>query len=362
MRELAYRSRKRIGLALVLAIAALVSTVSTTSANNVATTQVGFSFSPAAAAALGLDPLAAYNELLNDLHPDVVRIPIYWSDVQANPYQFDYTQSDSLFTATANFDAATGSKTKLIPVVGMRNMDYPELHIPVWAATTSAPNVIALADSTSYTNYLSNVVGRYHNSPLISMWQLENEPLDDVNSWSEGPVALDEEDLTAERALIQNIDPGRQVLITTYDSASADQDRAGLQELEQPSLVYPYVGHPDQVLRIGDALGLDIYVATESTDLNNASAASRITWKTTALDLWKDRARQAGKQLWVTELQASPWPGVDGFTPADVVRSALAYRDVGLSGVLMWGVETWLVDPAWMTAGKQAMQIFGHVT
>jgi hypothetical protein len=221
---------------------------------------------------------------------------------------------------------------------------------------------MALADSSMYTDYISNVVNRYRNSPLISMWQLENEPLDDVNSWSEGPVALDEEDLSAERALIQNIDPGRQVLITTYDSASADQDREGLQELEQPSLVYPYVGHPDEVLRIGDALGLDIYVATDSTDLTNASAASRITWKTTALDLWKDRARQAGKQLWVTELQASPWPGVTGFTPSDVVRSALAYRDVGLSGVLMWGVETWLVDPAWMTAGKQAMQIFGHDT
>jgi hypothetical protein len=362
MRALAYRSRNRIGLALLLAVAALASTVSTTSASNVAKTQVGFSFSPAAATALGLDPITAYNQLLNDLHPDVVRIPIYWSDVQADPYHFTYTQSDSLFTATANFDAATGSKTKLIPVVGMRNMGYPELHTPVWADTTSAPNVITLADSSSYTNYISNVVNRYRNSPLISMWQLENEPLDDVNSWSEGPVALDEEDLSAERALIQNTDPGRQVLITTYDSASANLDREGLQELEQPSLVYPYVGHPDQALRIGDALGLDLYVATDSTDLTDASVASRIGWKTTALDLWKDRARQAGKQLWVTELQASPWPGVAGFTPGDVVRSALAYRDVGLSGVLMWGVETWLVDPAWMTAGKQAMQIFGHVT
>jgi hypothetical protein len=359
---MAYRSRKRVGLAMLLAGAALLSTVSASAARSAPATQVGFSFSPAAAVALGLDPLTAYNELLNDLHPDVVRIPIYWSDVEAVPNQFTFGIPDQLFAATANFNAQTGLHTELIPVVGMRNVGYPELHTPIWVDTTSAPNVSTLADSNTYTTYITTVVNRYRNSPLVSMWQLENEPLDDVNSWSDGPVALDEEDLAAERALLQSVDPAHKVMITTYDSASANLDREGLAELEQPSLVYPYVGHPDQALRIGDAMGLDIYVATDSTDLTNASAASRITWKTSALDLWKDRARQAGKQLWVTELQSEPWPGVPGFTPGDVVRSALAYRDVGLSGVLMWGVESWLVYPDWMVAGKQAMQIFGHAT
>ena len=349
-------------MALLVAAIAVLSSVSTGSAANVSKVTVGFSFSPAAASALGLDPTTALDRLLKDLRPDVVRIPIYWSDVEANPDVFDFSVPDQIYSQIAAYNASTGSQTQVIPVVGMRNLGYPELHTPLWVDTTSAPSTTLLADSDAYAKYLTTVVTHYRSNPLTSMWQLENEPLDDVTSWSAGPVSLDQEDLADDRALLQRLDPGRQVMITTYDSSTAGNDQVGLDNLEQSSLVYPYVGHPDQVLRLGDILGLDLYVATDSTDLVSAPADVRVTWKATSLALWQDRARQAGKQVWISELQAAPWPNVAGFTSDDLVRSAIAYRDAGATGVLMWGVESWLVYPDWMAAGKQAMQIFGHVT
>jgi hypothetical protein len=45
------------------------------------------------------------------------------------------------------------------------------------------------------------------------------------------------------------------------------------------------------------------------------------------------------------------------FTPANLYASAADYRQEPLSVVLLWGVATWLRDPAWMVAGQHAISI-----
>jgi hypothetical protein len=117
------------------------------------------------------------------------------------------------------------------------------------------------------------------------------------------------------------------------------------------------VGHPLPTLGLGDVLGLDLYVVTPSTPLTDAGAVERIRWKEEALEYWVRRAGSVGKQLWVTEMQASPWNETTGFTADDLVASAHLYRRGGASVVLLWGVEGWLSDPGWMAAGKQAVHI-----
>jgi len=47
-----------------------------------------------------------------------------------------------------------------------------------------------------------------------------------------------------------------------------------------------------------------------------------------------------------------PWLHTD-----DLLTSASMYRTDPLSVVLLWGVETWLEDPAWMRAAIKAMGI-----
>ena len=54
-------------------------------------------------------------------------------------------------------------------------------------------------------------------------------------------------------------------------------------------------------------------------------------------------------------MQAQPWGEEETFRPDDLVASAAVYRQEDLDVVLLWGVETWLRDPEWMAAGRQAL-------
>jgi hypothetical protein len=117
------------------------------------------------------------------------------------------------------------------------------------------------------------------------------------------------------------------------------------------------VGHPETALRAGDVLGLDAYVVTPTTPLDQASAQQRITWKAGALAYWAQRAAAANKPLWITEMQAAPWLGAPGFTAQDLIQSARVYSRLGASLALLWGVEDWLGNETWLQAGQTTVQI-----
>ena len=51
------------------------------------------------------------------------------------------------------------------------------------------------------------------------------------------------------------------------------------------------------------------------------------------------------------------WSNAGSFGPSDLIASAIDYRQEHLQVVLMWGVDTWLDDPAWLAAASQAMAI-----
>jgi hypothetical protein len=118
-------------------------------------------------------------------------------------------------------------------------------------------------------------------------------------------------------------------------------------------------GHPAAALQAGDALGLDVYVDGPTVPVRFADVALRTSWKTDAIAFWVDQAAMQDKRVWLAEMQAQPWGGAQagGFTPDDLVASATAYRQDSLEVVLLWGVETWLQDPAWMKAAVRAMAI-----
>jgi hypothetical protein len=111
-------------------------------------------------------------------------------------------------------------------------------------------------------------------------------------------------------------------------------------------------------MRAGDALGLDLYVDGPSVPFRHVTSVDlRSEWKEQAVAFWADRAHAHGKDLWLAEMQAEPWNGVGAFTPSDLVASAVDYRQERLQVALLWGVETWLADPAWMSAAGHAMSI-----
>ena len=318
--------------------------------------EVGFSFSPRAALYLGEDPAAALTELLTKLRPDLVRIPVYWSDVAPTPGGLDFGQTDRMLDLVRAYDRG-GGHARVVLVMGVRNLDYPELHPPGWLPVDPGSEVALMLRTPGYRDYLAATVARYATDPLLAAWQVENEPLDDVA----GPgvdAAIAPPVLGGEVKLVRSIDPHHPIVVTTYNSSGLGLD---LHQLSPFSWVYSMlpgpqaVGHPLQALDLGDVLGLDVYVVTPSTPLADAGPRERIHWKQGSLAFWAAQSRSQGKKLWITEMQASPWVAAAGFTVDDLYYSAQEYRSVGASAVLLWGVEQWVRDPIWMRAGQRTV-------
>ena len=321
---------------------------------------VGFSFSPVALPT-GTDPEQALAQLLTALQPDLVRLPVYWSTVAPTATSLDYTEVDRLITTIEAHNAGRGSRhTEVVLVVGARNIVTPEVHLPAWLDTRDVHKLDTLLKTASYRRYLETTFRRYTTLPLLRAWQVENEPLDNasLNQLTDG--ALPASMIRSEVNLLRSIDLVHQVVVTTFNSSHVTLDVRGASPIAWLFAHLPGAkpaGHPAQALTIGDTLGLDLYVVTESTPLDVISASTRIAWKEEALDYWEGQAQEHGRALWVTEMQASPWIGTTGFTVDDLVSSALAYRGHGVSVYLLWGVENWLEAPEWMQAGIKSITL-----
>ena len=319
---------------------------------------VGFSFSPVAVPP-GNDPEQALATLLSTLQPDLVRLPIYWGTVAPTATSLDYTEVDRLIATIEAHNSNKGSRhTQVVLVVGARNLVYPEVHLPDWVDTRDVHQLDKLLKTPSYSTYLETTYRRYAPLSFLRAWQVENEPLDNasLNELTNG--AIPASTLRSEVDLLRSIDLVHEVVVTTFNSSHVALDARAASPL---GWLYAHLpgakpaGHPAQALTMGDTLGLDLYVVTDSTPLDVVASSTRIAWKEETLDYWQGQAQDHGRALWVTEMQASPWIGTTGFTLDDLLSSALAYRGHGVSAYLLWGVEDWLDSPAWMETGITAI-------
>jgi hypothetical protein len=323
---------------------------------------VGFSFSPWAVSwASGQTPSQALRTLLRRLQPDVVRLPVYWSEVEPSPGEFDFTTVDEMLDTVTDYDRTSVREARVLLVVGARNINYPELRLPGWLSDSEAAHLSTLYRSTAYRDYLRTSFSRLASVPIVYAWQIENEPLDDVTTDRSDSVAINSQIVTSEMALLRSIDRQHPAVVTTYNSSHLTLDLKGASPL---AWFYSLLGggpkpagHPARALQLGDVLGLDVYVVTPSTPLTEDTAIERIGWKADTIDYWAQQARASGRDLWLTEMQAGPWANAPGFTPTDLVLSADLYRDRGASLVLLWGVENWLYSDQWMRAGLHAIAI-----
>ena len=322
--------------------------------------QVGFSFSPRTAEWLGENPGPALAELLNRLNPDLVRLPIYWDSVEPSRGTFDFSSTDGMLEVVRRYDTSHRARpAHVVLEIGMRNMGYPELYVPTWLPDYET--IQELAANSEYVQYLDLSITRYRRDPLLTSWQLENEPLDNVPTNAGTHVDIPGDVLQDEKEALAGLDRVHPVVITTYNSATLDLDMKALSpsgpadssDGPQPA------GHPLQALQLGDALGMDLYVVTSKTSLEDATARVRTDWKKAALSYWSTQAHSVNKPLWITEMQGAPWPGETNFTTSDLLYSAQLYRGSAAGVVLLWGVESWLASPSWMAAGVEARRIVG---
>ena len=219
-------------------------------------------------------------------------------------------------------------------------------------------NIAAVQSAQPYRMYFDASIARYQSSPLLYAWQVENEPFDKVVNSYTGYDVVEDAQLAWEVGEVHRLDPGRKVVITSYNALNATFDAV---QAYAPALLFLIgggSGHPGEALAAADGFGLDIYIDGPYIPWRDfTTIALRSQWKQQSMAFWADRAHAQGKEMWLTEMQAQPWGGAGTFAPADLLASADDYRHEPLDVALLWGVESWLEDPEWLAAGKQAIGI-----
>jgi hypothetical protein len=319
---------------------------------------VGFSYSPLISVEDGRDPSTDLARLLDATHPDLVRMPIYWELVQPTSDQLDFRSVDEMLAVVEKHNQTSPKMTRVVLTVGARNFLFPELHQPTWAGAREQPNISAVQAGFAYRSYFTSSIVRYRDSPLVYAWQVENEALDKVVNAFTGDDAITIDQLRWEVGEVHRLDPRHEVVLTSYNALNSTADLMQVYTPWLTPLIGGGSGHSDEAMQLGDAFGLDLYLDSPHVSWRSILPIQlRSEWKQQSINFWSARAYAQGKGIWLAEVQAQPWAEETTFTPEDMVASAVDYREERLDVVLLWGVETWLRDDAWLAAGQRSLEI-----
>ncbi len=268
----------------------------------------GTTFEKDFAKKLGLDWRMAYLSILDDLKIKKIRLAVRWSDVEPIENNFNYTELDW------QINEAAARKTEIILAIGYRLPRWPECHDPSWIKDLR-PAVLA---------YLEKTVNRYKDNPVVSAWQVENEPF---LPFGECP-AFDVHLLDEEIALVKKLD-NRPVIVTDSGELSFWVRTASRADIFGTTM-YRWIWNQ--------------YLGSYKYPI--PPAFFRIKERLTRLFVGQE------KPFIVIELQAEPWThkqiyeiSIDEqlkLMPLSEVKATIDYaKQTGFSDYYLWGVEWW---------------------
>lgn len=285
---------------------------------------LGVTFAPRYAGGLGLDPHAAYVEMLDELRVREVRLPLYWEEVEPLPGVFDFDEVDFYLAEAAARDVP------LVVSVGYKQPRWPECYPPPWAARLPAERLLQ-----HVLQLVEEEVRHTRGNPAVWMWQVENEPFVSFGNCNE-PVVLSPAFVNEEIAVIRRLD-SRPVLLTDSGEWSTLVSTVATPGVEIGLSVYRDVPMP--------SLGLKRYPLP--------------AWSYSAKEWFARRVAGVDGATIISELQCEPWFEDGGlrevpyatqrsqFPPAQIIRDNVDYaRRTGFSRAYLWGVEWWY----WMAA------------
>jgi hypothetical protein len=321
--------------------------------------EVGVTYSPREATFRNLSWQETFNAAL-DASPALVRLGVYWNEVESRPGTYDFSTIDWLL------DQASARQQRVVLSVGMKAPRWPEYYLPDWLqrslavadrAAISENARVRAATRALLTATIEHLRGRH----AIAAWQVENEPLDPA-----GPHAwrISSEFLSQEIALVRRLDVDRQrpVVVNMFVDT-------------QPATLLPPArsatwNRANKLLATADVLGLDVYPSRTLHVLNWELTVRWPGWIWSGLlaDL-HDAAIARGKDAWIVEVQAEPWVSSGGRVPpaawpgAGVAPSSFpgvmsGLEAAGYRTILLWGVEHWEAqrshsqDPSWWAAAN----------
>ncbi|HUY45969.1 MAG TPA: hypothetical protein VMV92_09620 [Streptosporangiaceae bacterium] len=326
--------------------------------------QIGISFRPLQAAALGLEPEASLRSLL--AYPfDLIRLGAYWNRVERRPGGFQPDELDR------QLDAVEAAGKRVILCLGaVKTFGYPEFFVP--AHHLSQPlregSVVTpeahrgLLDAA--TEHITRLVERYRGRSAIIAWQVEHEAVDPLgmeHSWR-----LAESFARREVETVRAADPGRPVMMNGFLATSAPV------RLQQRWRTKDQGDSLAVAQRLADIVGMDVYprhalasVGPLSLYFDGSGGKASRRRREELLD-W---AATPGRKLMIAEGQAEPWEAVTTppSPPGRVMRSCrpedlignynhcLRWGSSAISAYLFWGAEYWLLrekqgDPSYLGA------------
>jgi len=294
----------------------------------------GVNFSCEHAEYLGLDCIALFTEVLDDLGAWHVRLSAYWSAIERESGVYDFSSIDPLL------DLAHSRGARVVVTVGMKAQRHPEFWLPEWLAPGIAAPVKGFPEDTPELQaalfpYLAAAARHLGAHPAIEAFQVENEPFTSPKStskgWSVRPAFL-----LQEVAAVRAADPGGHPIVVNHGSWSRWDTRWRW------------------ILDHADVLGQSVYTKRQRGPWSWFYLQPyRWGWITPELPEQARYAARQGKTMWITELQGEPFehPSVDlrrvatgeagSHSPARLRRNIGIARRSGASRAYFWGVEWW---------------------
>lgn len=274
------------------------------------TMRYGITYSTVYAQYLGLDVMKTYQDLVENLGVQAVRLPVYWSEIESVNDVYDWNQLDALIKYSEEHGV------KLTLAIGRKVPRWPECFVPNWAQKVSKKDQILATHEM-----VAAIVMRYRSSSAIERWQVENEPFLPFGVCEQ----MTKKELQAEVELVRRLDT-KPIQVTVSGE----------------------VGPWKETLRLGDVFGISVY---------------RITWNpvfgyfTYPFSPLYYRARAivahvSNKTFIVSELQAEPWFSEDikqkpvsywyELFRAEELKNHIQFvKETGVTEVYLWGAEWW---------------------
>lgn len=276
--------------------------------------KLGITFSHQHASFLKLDPINSLSTL-SGLPFDIIRLGIYWNEIQPKQNIFDFSKVKALL------DICESQKKEVVLTLGMKAPRWPEFYLPQWIDEKKKTEAIL--------NHISVCVKNLGNYSSIKYWQVENEPFD-----PSGPedTIVPPELLNKEVELVRSIDLQRKIIINLW----------GNDMIKRNTIAY--------AAPLADIIGIDLYYRQYTkTFLGRSQYRKPQSSEKTILHAVK----HYNKPLWITELQAEPWEasmdknGYFSENPKSI-SPQLIENNFELAckchpeAILFWGAEYWL--------------------
>jgi beta-galactosidase GanA len=286
--------------------------------------RIGFSFSKKQCDWLNLD----WQDTLQKLDSqklEIVRLSVYWSDVEKKRGVYDFSQIES------EINLATKLGKSIILTVGMKAQRWPEFYIPdiykskIKFSGDVSKNKVLNESTRKYVQECVKKLKKYEN---IFMWQVENEPLDP--QWPENTY-ISLEFLQELVALVDKFD-NRPKMVNCWGNNLKERDT--FTQLAK--------------LKNVNTLGFDFYSHQFDSDINTYRGPDL------SIDDIEDKVdllKQNGFNIAIAELQAEPWEDFDyrmnrskiKSTSLEKIESNIKkFSTIKPEFTLLWGSEYWV--------------------